>query len=195
MSLMDRKNLIRGAFIVLTDLAPVGIFVAAFHLARARAPDAAIFIAAAAYAAATIAAIGWAIFRGRKPPPLHFVAAAMVVLFTGLAIAFNDEAFIKVKPTIDYLAYAAGVFGSMAFGVNVWKVLFGHAFTLPDRIWRLLAMRWGFFFLFMAVVNELIRQTQTTEFWVNARLLIAFPLVLTFMLINLPVTLKNISRE
>lgn len=77
---------------------------------------------------------------------------------------------MKIKPTVVYLFYSAAIFGSMAFGRNIWKLLFEHAFTLPDRVWRILAIRWGLFFIAMAGLNETIRLTQPTEAWVNSRL-------------------------
>jgi intracellular septation protein len=117
-----------------------------------------------------------------------------VIAFGGLTLALRDETLIKLKPTFVYLFYAAAIFGAMAFGQNIWKLLFSHAFTLPDRVWKTLAIRWGLFFVGMAGVNEAIRLTQTTEFWVNSRLFIGFPLVALFMLLNLPITLKNVGK-
>ena len=89
----------------------------------------------------------------------------------------------------------AAIFGALLFRQHVWKLLFGHAFVLPDRVWTILAVRWGIFFIFMAGINEAIRLTQTTDFWVNSRLFIGFPLVFLFMMANLPITLKNIGKE
>lgn len=184
----------KGAGQILLDLGPVIAFVAAFNIARRNDPEGAIYVATLVFIIATAIAIGVAWLRTRKIPPVLIATGALVFAFGGLTLAFRDEAFVKVKPTFVYLLYSAAIFGAMALGKNIWKMLFEHAFTLPDRVWRILAVRWGLFFIAMAGVNEAIRLTQTTEVWVNSRLFVGFPLVALFMLANLPITLKNIGK-
>ena len=64
-------------------------------------------------------------------------------------------------------------------------------FNLPDRIWNVLALRWAGLFVFLALLNEYVRLTQTTEFWVNSRLVIFTPFVIGFALLNTPLVLKH----
>jgi intracellular septation protein len=119
----------------------------------------------------------------------------LVTAFGGLTLLLHDENFIKIKPTFVYLFYAIAIGISVAIKQNVWKLLFGHIFTLPDRIWTVLALRWAAFFVFQAILNELIRQTQTTEVWVNSRLIVVTPLVILFALANTPLVLKHQRDE
>ncbi len=191
---MSAKETARGAGQILLDLGPIIAFVGTFNIVNRSNPDNAIYIATGVFMAATVLAAGVAWLRTRKVPPVLIVTLVLVLAFGGLTLALHDENLIKLKPTFVYLFYSAAIFGAMAFGQNVWKLLFNHAFTLPDRVWRTLAIRWGLFFIAMAGVNEAIRLTQTTEFWVNSRLFIGFPLVALFMLLNLPITLKNVGK-
>jgi intracellular septation protein len=154
-----------------------------------------VYIATGLFIIATLAAIAYCKFRIGRIPPVLIVTGVLVTAFGGLTIALHDENFIKIKPTIVYLFYAAAILGSMLFKLNIWKLLFRHVFTLPDRIWTVLALRWSAFFVFMAIVNEIIRQTQSTEFWVNSRLLIVFPLIVVFSLANVPLVLKHSHNE
>jgi intracellular septation protein len=182
---------------LLIDFGPVSIFVVAYNVLQ-RLPstkDDAVYIATGLFIIATLAAIAYCKFRIGRIPPVLIVTGVLVTAFGGLTIALHDENFIKIKPTIVYLFYATAILGSMLFKLNIWKLLFRHVFTLPDRIWTVLALRWSAFFVFMAIVNEIIRQTQSTEFWVNSRLLIVFPLIVVFSLANVPLVLKHSHNE
>ncbi|MFZ4120327.1 MAG: inner membrane-spanning protein YciB [Caulobacterales bacterium] len=204
---MSKNETARGAGQLLIDLGPIIAFVLSFnvlqrlpadhpvHRLLGSTPSDSIFIATGVFIAATLFAVVYAWFKTRSVPPVLIVTAVLVVGFGGLTLALHDEGFVKIKPTVVNLFYAIAIFGSMLFGHNVWKLLFRHAFTLPDRVWKTLAVRWGLFFILMAVINEAIWRTQTTEFWVNSRLFITFPLVIVFALINLPLTMKYAGQD
>lgn len=191
------KDTARGAGQLLVDLGPIILFVLTFNvLNRIEALKAnAIYYATGAFIIATLAAIAWAWRTTRKVPPVLIVTGVLVTAFGGLTLLMHDENFMKIKPTFVNLFYAGAIFGAMLFRQNIWKLLFNHAFTLPDRIWTILAVRWGLFFLLMAGVNEYIRLTQTTEFWVNARVIVVYPLIFGFMLLNAPITMKWVGKS
>jgi intracellular septation protein len=182
---------------LLIDLGPIAVFVVAFNvLQRVEATkDDAVFIATGIFIVATLAAIAWCKFKVGRIPPVLIVTGVLVTAFGGLTLLLHDENFIKIKPTFVYLFYAIAIGISVAIKQNVWKLLFGHIFTLPDRIWTVLALRWAAFFVFQAILNELIRQTQTTEVWVNSRLIVVTPLVILFALANTPLVLKHQRDE
>ncbi|WP_167755532.1 inner membrane-spanning protein YciB [Vitreimonas flagellata] len=182
---------------LLIDLGPVIIYVVAFNvLQRIEATkENAVYIATGIFMAATIAAIAWCKIKQGRIPPVLIITGVIVTAFGGLTIALHDPTFIQIKPTFTYLFYVAAVLGSLAIRQNVWKLLFGHAFNLPDKIWTILALRWSAFFAFQAVLNEVIRNTQTFEFWLNSRPFIVFPLTILFAVLNTPIVLKHQREE
>lgn len=187
------KRTAKGGGQLLVDLGPVIVFVVTYNVLNRTRPDDAIFISTGVFIAATLVAIAYSWFRTKKIPPVLIVTGVLVTAFGGLTLLLRDETFMKLKPTVVYLFYAAAIFGSMLVGHNVWKLLFRHAFTVPDKVWNTLAIRWGLFFLFMAGLNEFIRHTQTTEFWVNSRFFLVFPLILGFALLNAPLMMKHMK--
>ncbi len=181
---------------LLIEFGPVAIFVATYNilLRIASMKDQAVYIATGVFIVATLAAIAYTRLRYKRVPPVLIVTGVIVTGFGLLTIALHDEEFIKIKPTFSYMFYAAAILFSLLIRQNIWKLLFRHIFTLPDRIWTVLAVRWAGFFVFMAIVNEIIRRTQDTDFWVNSRLIIVFPLILVFSLANTPLIMKHMQN-
>jgi intracellular septation protein len=182
-----------GASQLMIDLGPIAVFVVAFNLLQRfeATKENAVYIATAIFIASTLAAIAYCKLKRGRIPPVLIVTGVLVTCFGGLTLILHDENYIKIKPTFVYLFYASAITVSVVIKQNVWKLLFGHIFTLPDRIWMVLALRWAAFFLFQAGLNEFIRLTQTTEFWVNSRLFIVTPLVVLFAIANTPLVLKH----
>ncbi|MES1157295.1 MAG: inner membrane-spanning protein YciB [Alphaproteobacteria bacterium] len=175
---------------LLIDLGPVAIFVIAFNVLQKSHPDSAVYIATGLFIVATLAAIVYCKLKRGKIPPVLIVTGVLVVIFGGLTLVLHDRTFIQLKPTVLYGFYAAAIGVSVLLRQNIWKLFFGHVFVLPERIWTILALRWAGFFVFMALLNEYIRHTQSMEFWVNSRIFISFPLIFLFAAINAPITLK-----
>ena len=180
---------------LLIDLGPVAVFVVAYNVLNRITPDEAIYYATGIFIVTTLAAIGWCKFKRGKVPPVLIVTGVLVTAFGGLTLLLHNETFMKVKPTFVYFFYSAAIFGSLLIGKNIWRLLFEHVFTLPDRIWRVLALRWGAWFAGLGILNEVIRLTASTEFWVNSRLMIFTPLVIGFTLLNAPLVLKHAETE
>jgi intracellular septation protein len=144
--------------------------------------------------AATVVALGWALTVQKRAPPMLLVSATIVLVFGGLTLYLHDATFAYIKPTIINLLFAAAIFGGLLFKRNVWKILFQTAFDLPDRIWTILAVRWGLFYIFLAGLNEAIWRTQTEAFWANFKVVGVIPITFAFMLANLPITLKHLRK-
>lgn len=191
------KSVRSGTNQLLVDLGPIAVFVIAYNVLN-RIPslaEEAVYISTGIFIVATIATIIYCRLTRGSVPPVLIVTGVLVTAFGGLTLALHDQRFIQMKPTFVYGFYAAAIFGSMLFKLNIWKLLFGHAFTLPDRIWNVLALRWGAFFVFMAILNEIIRRTQDFDFWLSSRLWLVFPLVIVFALANTPLVLKHQPPE
>lgn len=196
-ALAPKRTRAAGASQLMIDLGPIAVFVVAFNvLQRIEATkENAVYISTAIFIAATLAAIGWCKLKQGRIPPVLIVTGVLVTAFGGLTLLLHDENYIKIKPTFVYLFYAVAIAVSVLMKQNVWKLLFRHIFSLPDRIWTILALRWAGFFVFLAALNEVVRLTQTTEVWVNSRILVFFPLFLVFGAMNTPMVLKHTQDD
>lgn len=142
-----------------------------------------ILLATVVVIAATVAQIIWVHFRHSKVDKMLWVSLVLVVVFGGLTLAFQNEAFIKWKPTILYWVFA----GSMAFSAlilkkNPIKAMLGEQLTLPEAIWGKLNLAWIAFFLIMGVLNLVIAFNFSTDTWVNFKLFGGMGLMLVFVL-------------
>ncbi len=193
----QRRGVTSGVQQLLIDLGPIIVFVVSFNiLQRIEATrDNAVYLATGIFIAATLAAIAYCRIKQGRIPPVLIVTGVLVVAFGGMTLLLRDRTFIQIKPTATYLFYTVAILASLAIKQNVWKLLFGHAFQLPDRIWTILALRWAGFFFVMALLNEFIRATQSFEVWLNTRPFLVFPLVLLFAAINTPIVLKHAIDE
>src|SRR5205807_10406207 len=114
----------------------------------------------------------------RHVPLMALVTGVIVLVFGTLTLVLHDETFIKVKPTIIYGLFAAGLGGGLLFGRSFIAILFDQMFNLTPKGWRILTMRWALFFLAMAVLNEIIWRRQSTDFWVTVKAFGAVPLTM-----------------
>jgi intracellular septation protein len=122
----------------------------------------------------------------RHIPIMAIVTAVIVLVFGTLTLVLHDETFIKIKPTIIYGLFAAILGGGLLFGRSFIAILFNQMFNLTPQGWRILTMRWALFFLAMAVLNEIIWRTQSTDFWVSFKLFGAVPLTMIFAMTQMP---------
>jgi intracellular septation protein len=126
----------------------------------------------------------------RHLPVMAIVSAVIVIVFGGLTLFLQDETFIKMKPTIIYLLFGATLIGGMIFNKPFLAIVFDQMFHLTDEGWRKLTLRWAVFFLVLAVLNEAIWRTQTTDFWVAFKLFGFVPLTFVFAALQLPLLKK-----
>jgi intracellular septation protein len=121
---------------------------------------------------------------------MPLVTAVIVVLFGGATLFFQDETFIKLKPTIIYGLFAAVLTGGFIFRKPLLAMVFDSMFNLTDEGWRKLTLRWILFFVFLAVLNEIVWRTQTTDFWVSFKLFAVVPLTFVFAALQFPLLQK-----
>ena len=160
-------------FKLTTELGPLVIFFAAnakFGL----------FVATGAFMVAVVVAIVASYVVTRHVPLMAIVTAFIVLVFGGLTLFFHDEMFIKLKPTIIYSLFAATLGIGLLFGRSFIAVMFDQMFNLTPKGWRILTIRWAIFFAFMAVVNEVVWRTQTTDFWITFKAFGVIPITAIF---------------
>jgi intracellular septation protein len=112
------------------------------------------------------------------------------VVFGGLTLILQDETFIKVKPTIIYLLFASVLAGGLLAGKPLLSVVFDSVFNLTGTGWRKLTMRWAAFFFAMALINEIIWRTQSTEFWLGFKAFAVIPLTFVFAALQYPLLMR-----
>ena len=168
------------------DFGPLLIFFGVFHWLRRSRPDEVMLIAAGVFAVAAVIAlvIGW--LRHRRVSGMLVLSTAIIVVTAGLALLSGNPVIFYMKPTIVNALFGVAAIGGVLLGRNVIKLMVGEAFTLPDRAWNTLAIRWGLFFFAMAALNELVWRTQTENFWVNFKVFGFLPLTLVFTLSQFP---------
>ncbi|MBM3558849.1 MAG: septation protein A [Alphaproteobacteria bacterium] len=147
--------------------------------------------ATAAFMVATLAALATGYTVERRLPLLPLVSGLFVLVFGGLTLALADELFIKLKPTIVNSLFAAALLGGLAFGRSLLKPLLGAAFELDDAGWRTLTLRWGLFFVVLALLNEIVWRLFETETWIAFKLFGGMPLTIAFALAQTPLLLRH----
>ena len=115
----------------------------------------------------------------------------MSALFTLFAYLFNDDQFVKIQPTIFNGFFSAVLLIGIFYKKAMMKQFFGSQFFLNDETWYKLSLRWGLFFLFLTLINELSWRFLDTDDWVFIKVFVLSPLVGIFMLCQLPITLKG----
>ena len=142
-----------------------------------------ILLATVVVIVATMAQIAWVHFRHGKVDKMLWISLVLVTVFGGMTLIFQDETFIKWKPTILYWVFA----GTMAFAAlvlkkNPIKAMLGEQMTLPEPVWDKVNLSWIAFFLFMGALNLIVAFNFSTDIWVDFKLFGGMGLLLLFVL-------------
>jgi intracellular septation protein len=149
-----------------------------------------IFAATGAFMVAVVAALLVSYTMTRQWPIMPVVTAIVVVVFGGLTLALHDETFIKLKPTIIYVLFGGILLGGYILEKPFLAILFDSMFHLTPEGWRKLTLRWALFFFALAVLNEAIWRTQSTDFWVNFKLFGFVPITFVFAALQYPLLMR-----
>lgn len=147
-----------------------------------------IFLATAVFMVAiAISLIASRIYLG-KLPLMPMVSGVVVLFFGALTLFLQDDLFIKIKPTIVNMLFASVLLGGLwIFKLSLLSYVFDDAFDLKEEGWRILTLRWGLFFIVLAVLNEIVWRTQTTDFWVAFKVWGVMPITFAFTMFQIPV--------
>ena len=145
-----------------------------------------IFTATAVFMAAMLIVIATGFAIERKVSPMPLITAALVLVFGGLTLWLSNDIFIKIKPTILYVMFAAVLIGGLAFSRLFIKLVLGQTLHLSDTAWRTLTWRWSLFFIALAITNEIVWRHVSTNTWVAFKVWGVFPLTVIFAMAQTP---------
>jgi intracellular septation protein len=154
-----------------------------------------IFAATGVMMASVLVTLSVSYWKLRRIPIMPLVTAAMVLIFGGLTFYFNDSTFIKVKVTIINALFALALFFGLAFRKPMLQIMFDGALKLTEEGWRLLTWRWAWFFVALAVVNEIVWRTQPESYWALYKSFGALPLTVIFALAQAPLIMKHEAKD
>ncbi len=199
---------------LLFDLFPVILFFAAFKYSEKHPEQAAdwigallgsaavdvkiapILLATVVVIVATIVQIAWVHFRHGKVDKMLWVSLVLVVVFGGMTLAFQNEAFIKWKPTILYWVFGASMaFSALVLKKNAIKAMLGEQLTLPEPVWGRVNLAWIGFFVAMGALNLFVAFNFSTDAWVNFKLFGGMGLMFAFVLGQGMMLSKYIEEE
>ena len=139
---------------------------------------------------ATVIAVLFSYILEKKIPIMPTVGAGIVLLFGGLTIYFDNDVFFKMKPTIINLLFAVILYGGILINKPLLKYLLGAALKLEEEGWKILTQRWIGFFIALAVLNEIVWRTQSTDVWVNFKVFGILPITFIFTMTQFPLIKK-----
>ncbi len=164
---------------IIMDLGPLLVFFGANYQFD-------IYVATGAFMIAVAISLTVTYAMERTIAPMPLVTGVVVMVFGGLTIYLQDELFIKLKPTIVNTIFATVLFAGLMFERPLIKFLFEQVFPLTDEGWRKLTFRWACFFVFLAVLNEVVWRNFSTDFWVAFKVWGVFPITMIFAAAQLP---------
>lgn len=98
---------------------------------------------------------------------MQVFTAVMVIFFGGLTAWFNDERFFKMKTTIVYGCMAGLLAIGLMRGQSWLQYVMAEMLPMQQEGWMRLTRRLTAMFVALAVANEFIWRTMSTETWVK----------------------------
>ena len=139
---------------------------------------------------ATVIAVLFSYILEKKIPIMPTLGAGIVLLFGGLTIYFDNDIFFKMKPTIINVLFAVILYGGILINKPLLKYLLGAALKLEEAGWKILTQRWIGFFIALAILNEIVWRTQSTDVWVNFKVFGILPITFIFTMTQFPLIKK-----
>ena len=177
----------KSIFKLLIDIGPLAVFFVFYTRSDLKT-------AILPFMIATIIAVLFSYIIEKKIPIMPTVGAVIILIFGGLTIYFDNETFFKMKPTIINLLFAGILYGGIILNKSLLRYLLGAALKLQDKGWDILTKRWIGFFIALAILNEIIWRTQTTDIWVSFKVFGILPITFIFTLTQFS-TIKKYQIE
>ena len=170
----------------LTDFGPLLIFFVVYYKSGNN-----LIVAIPPLIVATIIAIIIVYILEKRIPYIPLLGGLLISFFGGLTIYFQNPIFIYLKPTIINIVFAFTLFiGKVFFKKNFLKIFFKGSLKLEEVGWNKLMYRWIGFFIFLAILNEIVWRTQSQEAWVNFKVWGILSLTFVFTAFQIPLINK-----
>jgi intracellular septation protein len=137
-----------------------------------------------------VAAVAAGLIFERRIPPMALVTAVVAFVAGTLTLALHDPRYIKMKPTIVYLGFAAFLLAGLVRRKNALRALMGDTFHLPDPVVRVLTVRYALCFLALAAANEVARRVLSDVGWGWSKVAM-MGVLFVFTLTQMPLILKH----
>jgi len=173
----------KSIYKILIDIGPLAIFFIFYTRSGLQA-------SILPFMVATVIAVLFSYMLEKKIPIMPTVGAVIILIFGGLTIYFDNEVFFKMKPTIINFLFAAILYGGIVINKPLLKYLLGAALKLEEAGWKILTQRWIGFFIALAILNEIVWRTQSTDIWVNFKVFGILPLTFIFTMTQFPLIKK-----
>ena len=171
----------------IADFGPLLIFFTVYYKS-----DKDLIVAIPPLILATIISVVVVYFVEKKIPYIPLIGGIIISVFGGLTLYFQNPIFLYLKPTIINLIFAAVLLiGNLFFKKNCLKFFLKNALELDETGWKKLNNRWAYFFIFLALLNEIVWRTQSEHMWVNFKVWGILPLTFIFTALQLPMINKD----
>jgi len=178
---------------LLIDYGPLLVFFLVYrYYSRESGEIFAVVRSTTAFIIASLVALAVSRWRLGRISPMLWLSTALIVGFGGLTIFFQNEQFIQIKPTVIYLFFGLALVVGWLKGKALLQWLLEAAFEgVSNEGWLKLSRNWGFFFFFLALLNEILRYQLDFGDWLAAKLWVFMPLSFLFTFSQLPMLLKH----
>ena len=173
----------KSIYKLLIDIGPLAIFFIFYTRSNLQS-------AILPFMIATVIAVLFSYTLEKKIPVMPTVGAIIILVFGGLTIYFDNDVFFKMKPTIINLLFAGILYGGIVLKKPLLRYLLGAALKLQDKGWSILTKRWIVFFISLAILNEIIWRTQSTDIWVNFKVFGILPITFIFTITQFSIIKK-----
>lgn len=182
---------------VAVDYGPLLVFFLTYRYFRPEGQDVAgeifaVVRSTGAFIVASLVALAISKWRLGRISPMLWLSTVLIVGFGTLTIYTGDQWWIQRKPTVIYTLFAVALIAGWLAGKALLKYLLEAAFDgLNDEGWLKLSRNWGFFFILLAVLNEILANALSFESWLAAKLWVFLPLSFAFTFTQLPMLMKH----
>jgi intracellular septation protein len=144
----------------------------------------------------TVSQITWLKLRKKHIDMMLIITFVVVVTLGSATVWFQNDTFIRVKPTVVYWVMAlAFIVAEWVFKKNLARAALGKAMQLPDPVWRKLLLAWIVFFIFLGALNLYVALNYSMETWVNFKLFGVLGLPFVFAIVQTLMIAKYILPE